>query len=550
MFFTTTVKNIFYVLAFLGILVGGAFIDSTSRIQRIQNMINTLVVLCSVVIYYAQKWYTITLAALIFLACIHMIVSLKIFIGQTSLLNRGRYASLLVFVLSIFGIPFIFYAKFYEIYLILMIFFWLFIFFWERKYPLPREDYSVESKIRNDLAGIKNPDPELEKTLEPYQRYKSSVARIKAYFSTKRWSEIFSHLRKMLKELFTNIMRSKYIPYLLIFFGMSVMIGFNLSIIDTYNLSVIEYIIVSFFFVVSLVVFGILMDYVGRKPLAIIAISILGVHALFYGFPGFQWPGFISFLFYLIIISITLILVIGVIGDTSDFISRGRIIGVTLFVILIGLVIGFQVDYVLDIRENLDQSELRYGLSVIMSLIAFIAMIVMHLIPESFQRESIKWKEYLDRFVILDKSGVNLFYYNFQSDLVGQSNNDINRDLVSGGLTGIEMMIKEISQSDHNLDVLEQSDKKIIFVHGKFCVIVLFTTNYLWIHKQKLQKFLEEFEYINYDVIKQFSGMVSDLVDIDRLCWKYFRVHVHGVDHTDEDHTDETNKIDQSDELE
>ena len=66
MFFTTTVKNIFYVLAFLGILVGGAFIDSTSRIQRIQNMINTLVVLCSVVIYYAQRWYTIYLAAINF----------------------------------------------------------------------------------------------------------------------------------------------------------------------------------------------------------------------------------------------------------------------------------------------------------------------------------------------------------------------------------------------------------------------------------------------------------------------------------------------------
>ena len=338
MFFTTTVKNIFYVLAFLGILVGGAFIDSTSRIQRIQNMINTLVVLCSVVIYYAQKWYTITLAALIFLACIHMIVSLKIFIGQTSLLNRGRYASLLVFVLSIFGIPFIFYAKFYEIYLILMIFFWLFIFFWERKYPLPREDYSVESKIRNDLAGIKNPDPELEKTLEPYQRYKSSVARIKAYFSTKRWSEIFSHLRKMLKELFTNIMRSKYIPYLLIFFGMSVMIGFNLSIIDTYNLSVIEYIIVKLFFVVSLVVSG-FSWIMSRKPLAIIDFHSWSSF-LFYGFPGFQWLVLLA-LFYLIIISITLILVI-VLSAIHRFYLESRIIGVTLFVIIIGLVIGFQ----------------------------------------------------------------------------------------------------------------------------------------------------------------------------------------------------------------
>ncbi len=524
---TNVVQNLLYVLGALGIIVGGAFIDSIIKTQKIQNILNTMSAILVVLIYYVRDVYFIFLALFTFTSSISIIIALKIFIGQTTLLNRGRYASLLVLILSLFGIPFIVFNSSFLVFFIFMLFFWLFIYFYERKYPLPREIFPIERKIRADLETAQNGNTKhLEAVLQPHERYKSAIARIKAYFNTKEWSEILSTTNTMLKELFTNIMRSRYIPFVILFFGISVMIGFNLSIINTYSLTLTEYIIIGIILFFSLIGFGILMDYVGRKTIAIISISILGIHSIFYGYPDFTWPNIISFLFYLIIISITLILIIGIIGDTSDFLSRGRIIGLTVFVVLMGVVLGFQIDIIFDIRQRLAQEELRYGLSAIMSLIAFLCMILLHTITEPFQRESIHWKDYLDRIVLLDKYGVNLFYYNFKSDLVGQTKQDVNRDLVSGGLTGIEMMIKEISQSDNHLDILEQSDKKIIFVHGKFTVLILFTTQYLSIHKQKLQRFLEEFEYINYDIIKKFSGMVSDLQDIDRLMYKYFRVNV------------------------
>ncbi len=521
------VQNLLYVLGALGIIVGGAFIDSIVKTQKIQNITNSLSAVLVVLIYYVRDAYFFFLALFTFSSSISIIIALKIFIGQTSLLNRGRYSSLLVLILSIFGIPFIVINSSFLVFFIVMLFFWIFIYFYERKYPLPREIFPIERKIRADLEAEKNGNTKhLESVLQPHERYKSAISRVKAYFNTKEWSEIFSTTRTMLKELFTNIMRSRYIPFLILFFGISLMIGFNLSITNTYNLSLTEYLIIGVILLFALVGFGILMDYVGRKTIAILAISIFGIHSIFYGFPDFKWPNIVSFLFYLIIISITLILLLGIIGDTSDFLSRGRIIGLTVFVVLVGVVLGFQIDIIFDIKERLAQEDLRYGLSSIMSLIAFLCMILLHTITEPFQRESIRWKDYLDRIVLLDKYGVNLFYYNFKSDLVGQTKQDVNRDLVSGGLTGIEMMIKEISQSDNHLDILEQSDKKIIFVHGKFTVLILFTTKYLHIHKQKLQRFLEEFEYINYDVIKKFSGMVSDLQDIDRLMFKYFRVNV------------------------
>jgi hypothetical protein len=192
---------------------------------------------------------------------------------------------------------------------------------------------------------------------------------------------------------------------------------------------------------------------------------------------------------------------------------------------LMGVIIGFQIDILFNISDNLNQSELRNALSAMMSLISFVCLLVLHLIPETFQRESVNWKDYLDRFFILDKDGVNIFYYNFASEKIGETKQEVNRDLISGGLTGIEMMIKEMSLSDKHLDMLEQSDKKILFVHGKFTVCVLFTTEYLAIHKQKILKFQEEFEYINYDVIKKFSGMVSDIKDVERLMKKYFGIN-------------------------
>ena len=52
-------------------------------------------------------------------------------------------------------------------------------------------------------------------------------------------------------------------------------------------------------------------------------------------------------------------------------------------------------------------------------------------------------------------------------------------DLISGGLSGIQMLLKEIAHSEKNLEILDHADRKFIFAHGKYSTVILISKSFL-----------------------------------------------------------------------
>jgi hypothetical protein len=111
--------------------------------------------------------------------------------------------------------------------------------------------------------------------------------------------------------------------------------------------------------------------------------------------------------------------------------------------------------------------------------------------------------------------GVGLYGNDFKKNT--SDHEKLNEDLVSGGLLGIDSMIKEISETQGKIQILEHGDQKMIFHHGKYSVAVLFVEKDLIIFREKLAGFHESFETTHEDALLKFSGNITSLCKLDDL---------------------------------
>jgi len=154
------------------------------------------------------------------------------------------------------------------------------------------------------------------------------------------------------------------------------------------------------------------------------------------------------------------------------------------------------------------------------SAIIFSAVVLFSTSSESFDFRTTFWRHFLDKIYLLTDTGTALYSYNFSKFV--DKRGGVSEDLVSGGLTGIQSMLQEISRSKESIKVLDHGDLKIIFHHGKYTTAVLFVTKELYVFHEKLNRFHKSFEYMNKDELKDFHGNISKLYGIDELRRKYF----------------------------
>ncbi len=100
---------------------------------------------------------------------------------------------------------------------------------------------------------------------------------------------------------------------------------------------------------------------------------------------------------------------------------------------------------------------------------------------------------------------------------------ELNEDLVSGGLSGLNIMLKEIANSDQNIQVLDHGDLQLIFHFGENSMAVLFVEMNLNVFQEKLANFHAQFEYLNQNVLRSYSGRVSSLIGIPLLMKRFFQ---------------------------
>jgi MFS family permease len=302
-----------------------------------------------------------------------------------------------------------------------------------------------------------------------------------------------------------------------------------------------------------LLIYGIIIDFYGRKPAIVTTIFILGIWILFFGqFKPLWYDAFVNYTLPFVIVGG--IMCSGcIVGDFSNFYRRGRILGTILFSSLISLFIGYlsglgliflaQQSEIIDLVQN---PVIGHAFNFL-SILILSSMVILIFTPETFDNKSIEWRKHLQQLFILTKDGLNLFYYDFLSvpdvkkedvydldfskredDLQSTGDNwqkMMDSDLISSSLSGVQMLLKEISQSADNLRVLDHSDRKIFFSHGLQTTLVLFTTDYLPLYHELLAKFQDEFEYYNRDLLGSFVGSIPKWHFLKELMKKYFDIN-------------------------
>jgi len=130
----------------------------------------------------------------------------------------------------------------------------------------------------------------------------------------------------------------------------------------------------------------------------------------------------------------------------------------------------------------------------------------------------VNWKENLiQMFVIHRLTGLSIFHQRFHE--INDDQDEIAEELVAGGMVGISIMLKEISQRSEELRTIDHGDQKIMLDHRPNVFIALNVKEEMRIYWDKLDslqdiieiyfsKFLENWDG-NLDYFKPLEGIVE-----------------------------------------
>lgn len=322
-----------------------------------------------------------------------------------------------------------------------------------------------------------------------------------------------------LKGYFKTIKNSGGIPYFLFLLFTSLTLGFFASSAINASFNTGEIIATSIVGVISIPLVAILLDNIGRKIAGYIALFLVGIFCIFFDYPSITPFALNPFRMAIYVFSamIILILTVSVAGDLSSTYSRGRILGVFLFATILGTLIGSLMRTYYFTNEDFENQDFISRIADFSTLLIFIVTFAYSRARDPFQSETPNWRDYLFRLYIISDNGTSLFNHDFRPAISGPS-----EDLVSGGLSGLQALLKEISLSEKNIEIVNHGDIQIIFHYGKFSNAVLFVKQDLNVLREKLASFHLRFENINSNALINWNGEVSKLTGLDILMKKYF----------------------------
>jgi hypothetical protein len=139
---------------------------------------------------------------------------------------------------------------------------------------------------------------------------------------------------------------------------------------------------------------------------------------------------------------------------------------------------------------------------------------------DTFEHESPDWRDFLNRLIIISRTGISLYSIDFQEETYDSK--IVDEDLVSGGLSGLQSMMQEIARTKTKVQVVDHGDQQILFHYGEDSDAVLFARKNITVLREKLANFHNQFEYQNRQHIHNFNGNLSKLVGLDLLKKRYF----------------------------
>ncbi len=174
-------------------------------------------------------------------------------------------------------------------------------------------------------------------------------------------------------------------------------------------------------------------------------------------------------------------------------------------------------------------NQLRIGVDVFVTgligrFVQMISLFVMALIlfktPIFFELD---WRSKLVQIYVIHKvSSQSIFHNKFQAN-PQEEKKELSEVLVAGGMTGISVILKEISQSKQELKRIDHGDYKIMLDHGTYIFIALIVTEEMRIYMDKITRVRKEIETFFEEILKSWNGDLEYFKPIAKIVSKEFQ---------------------------
>ena len=164
---------------------------------------------------------------------------------------------------------------------------------------------------------------------------------------------------------------------------------------------------------------------------------------------------------------------------------------------------GFNIDWISEWFIN----EVGFDVQIIglMTIIGGLGLIALGFwrLPSFSELE---WhSKMLQLFVITNTHGICCFHFAFK-----ESQEEMDSDLISSGVTGIISFIKEITSSKMHLKEVDHEDIQILFEYGKYTITALLAEEPLEVYQDKLKEFVEKFEERFLALLSDWTGSINE----------------------------------------
>lgn len=255
------------------------------------------------------------------------------------------------------------------------------------------------------------------------------------------------------------------------------------------NFAIIIMIIILSAIVASLLI-GILFDFLGRIAIleSIIFMLAFATYLTIFDFKMEGLPIAVVFSAYIASVIVIPLLI----GDTTVRENYGSAFSISFLLNSVGVIIGlyFRISF---------PDQILLGSIFMSCIVCYMFLLRMH---ETLPRKEQEWKQFLIHLYIVHESGILLFERSFDKKKKNTSS-----DLISGGIIGIKSLLNEITQGGEQIRTIDHGDTILIFKfnQSKSVIFTLIVKEELIVLRNKLEQLIDEFDRIYSEEIEKIS---------------------------------------------
>ena len=192
------------------------------------------------------------------------------------------------------------------------------------------------------------------------------------------------------------------------------------------------------------------------------------------------------------------------------FLKRLKKKGILLFIGIVFMLIGFLLTT--DALIEMLGLEGRMVGAILQLLSVIILSYFFSILPPFSEFD---WQEKIEAVFLINEAGLCLYYKAFSN-----KKEFINENLISVAISSMYIMLQELTKSGEGskgISVIKKEGENIIISHGNFVKGVLYTSEELNFPKIVLKNFVEKFETLYHNILKDWKGDVNQFKPIETV---------------------------------